>query len=354
MRAIRPLAMAAAAVLALSLSQVAEASATPDPHLTVHGHDRVLAITGTPNYLVYLRGTGRLIPSSAGTVYVKTNAGKPRRIAHRARGNPTWIDGSMLVITTGTTRYPVRLRWWDLANGQHGSLTLPGNEFPLAAAPNGWVSIRPAPGSTDGASQLIRHSTTGTTTVLGVPFPDGAGFDLSTGPRGLVAWTNHDASSTGRIVAMSWARPDRFRTLIKGVDLASCPSISARYAACYLQRATSTAVALVPLDGHKPTRTRKACPTDRPALLGVSVAWIARPTTPKPLPACAAGHFHILTRTGVTKTSRRTYEWYGLVSAFGRLVVTSRSERSLATLTSIGARPVPVVAPREPTGREPT
>ena len=218
--------------------------------------DIVTLIGGSPDVLVYelqhrlasdLGGPVGLASSTPYAVVARAADGAKSTLAGDAAVSDLgdWsVAGSL--VTAQQSASPLQARWWDLASGHSGTLTLPLGGRYLSAAPGGVLTM-----AADGTVTFVD--------LAGVPTPWANPFGerpaqvfAGVGPRGVVLGT-----ASGRATYLRYAHPHTARRLHPGAgsDDVICWAVGARYAACTThQHDRPLRPALIPLDGRSAIR----------------------------------------------------------------------------------------------------
>lgn len=243
------------------------------------------------------------------------------------------------------------VHWIRPERGTSGVLTVPEASTLVGAAPNGWVIETPIDTGTAGqAYRLRRVSTDGSTTDLGVPIPDGRPFSVQATPRGLLvvsASSDGDPASDGTIQFMRWSAPGSYHRIYPGAGVApqvgqvfGCGNSSSTLVRCSIGMDEDTRIRLIPLDGTRSIRSEERCAGLYPAVRTFAVAW----TDGTSGHGCAAGRIEQRTTAGrLTVSSRRYSALQQPVSAFGRLVVATSTQRHLVTIADPRSTPKRIV-----------
>jgi hypothetical protein len=320
------------------------------------GHRLLLPFAGSGRYLLYIVGQpGDNIAHAVlrGSVYAMARNGEAQRVGALDQDHTYALAGSLVVIPERTKDHSpsTTIHWLNLDTGRRGEghLKVPrGGYFKgvESAAPNGWIYSTGDARSYAHPLTLWYQKTDGTTTKLGSPIKynneplvaDGARRVVVSGPE------NHGS----QISWASYKKPGRFHALAAGSTGDNyCSSPRHGLTAC----ASSTIVGhsgpgiqLLPLDGSRPTVTTGPCAADANApqvFHSRAAVWI----TSDRVEGCAGGHLESLSVSGSRKHGTRmfnattTYGLVGLTNAFGRLIATSPSHRTIYTLRSVTASP---------------
>jgi hypothetical protein len=353
--------LAAVAAMCGALSAAATSNAAGVPPRS-SSHDRLEVLAGSPKYLVYLKYPGKRPFPSFGNirrpVYVLGRSGPPQRLAAIAPDSSVSIAGSMVIAVRNGDDANL-LRWWNLRTRQHGSVrySIRGSVIldPVAATPTGWVlskwPVLSAPPDPHRTTELESVVAGGSTTDLGVPYPDGSSFDVVDGADGSLASAGCRAVDTtcsavfdGAVKWLAYTDPTNATTLLgTSTDRRiACGAPLNGLAACATRRlhdAGSSTMRLMPTDGSTPVTTKQQCPFARPAILGRSAAWIVLAHQ-----GCPAGHLVVLSMNGSSRVSTRTFSRQAVFSALGRIIVRSTSGRMLESLSGVDAVPEVLVS----------
>jgi hypothetical protein len=309
------------------------------PSAAVPAHYRLTALAGSSKFFVYSKfgvyADGRRAHS--GALFVKQLHGKSHRIAMitSAFGNFS-IDRSMLVYGQGEgpNTATQHVYWRSLSTGAHGSFVSPVGAF---AAPNGWVTAQQSAGPSS-AYVLSLHTTTGRTTRLGSPDPAGSTIDISVGGDTLVVYEPFpDSGSNGAVKWMSFSRPGKFHQLISTPqgDSSICRSVTSKYIACNYSDNTADTNRLYTVTGKLVVSTAKDCTNGPPAVVGDSIMWVTVLGG-----SCPVGRTTFLSPTGKVSFAKGNNLIGIPVSAFGKIVIASRSPRKLVLVSSATQRRV--------------
>jgi hypothetical protein len=312
---------------------------------------RLTALAGSPHHLVYTKfattNRGRKLAKTGG-LFVMSRSGERTRIDTVPRDTYASLDRSML-------RYG--LNWRNLRTGASGLVPWPGNNEGDAlgpALPDGWIVLHRSSPTPPYAEEIYDQAATGETRALGVPYPNNEtinmnSFGLSSGGSSVVTSIYDEDTADTKVVTVNINHPDQFRTLVPSLPGGSiCNSVTARYTACLVMTftpssATITTIELIGL-GHKHrARTTDHCALSggefgsaaAPAVLRHSAAWITLKTG-----NCRQGRLKVLGLDGKVRTSTRRFAPDQLpVSAFGEVVVATRSRHTLEAISNAHAQP---------------
>ncbi|HTW20684.1 MAG TPA: hypothetical protein VME70_10790 [Mycobacteriales bacterium] len=302
---------------------------------TPRAHTRYVPLEGSAKVLLYEKLTSAKLQTrytrySSSVLRALTASGKREQLGELGTDASISLAGSTVVVVNpppldngDPTATGDLLRWWNLSTGAHGHLVT--REDFAGATPGGWMYER----SDGGVGHLVAVSFDGTRTELGEPFPNGVPFGVLPGPDGYLAIAEDpDDFGDGAAIYTPYAHPDRPVTLIpKTSPGEECNGLSSTYAACNLD---SDKMTLLPLSGAKPVTTRTC--EDIPYVYKSNAVWLPRD-------GCDEGRLGELSKTGHVTFSTRTYERYDMTVALGKIIVTTKDERELLTLTSATATP---------------
>jgi len=243
------------------------------------------------------------------------------------------------------------VHWIRPERGTSGVQTVPRTSTIAGAAPNGWVIETPVDTGTAGQAYRLRRVTTdGSTTDLGIPIPDGRPFSVAGTPRGLLvvsAGSDGDPASDGTIQFMRWSAPGSYRRIYPGAGVApqvgqvfGCGNSSSTLVRCTIGMDEDTRIRLIPLDGTRSLRSEEACAYLYPAVRTFAIAWTDRTSAH----GCVPGRVEQRTTEGRLSVSTRRYSTLQEpVSAFGRLVVATSTQRHLVTISDPESAPNRIV-----------
>jgi hypothetical protein len=294
---------------------------------------RVVPVAGTGHYLVY----GEYAPVASGRVdvalYSLDSRGRTRSLGSIATSTPTSIPataaGSVLVVPKDATANDR----WDLRTGAR--TTIPSN---TVAAPGGYAAVGDNGRTGADARQTVVLVTDSGSTSIGVPFPrnentDGT-FRLSSGSAGVTI-----TDGNGHVRFIAFAAPGKVRSLTtidRGASIASlsCSAFTARSVACSAFDEETTTLLGLRLDGSRVLRATPNC-VGTPAALRTGIAWIG-----------CRNRLSVLDASGKVRTSAVTFGTARPVTAFGEVVVQSRTGRALQAMTRAGSTPMTIVTAR--------
>jgi hypothetical protein len=290
---------------------------------------RIVPIAGTGHYLVY----GRYTPVHSGNTTVKLYSldyhGHIRSLGTIQTATPTDITataaGTVLVANKdGSTNYR-----WDLTTGTR--TTIPAD---TAAAPGGYVESAVI-GTGDDAhftATLVRPSGR---TELGTPFP---GADTDTGPYRISTGTTGVTvtDSTGHIRFIAFDHPKTVRLLHtynagRYESSVACRAFTSTSAACAGFNEETTTLIALQLNGSGYSHTIPHC-ANTPAALHTAIAWVG-----------CKNRLEVLHADNSVTTSKSTFGTARPVSAFGKVVLQSKTGTSLRAMTRAGSAPKTLV-----------
>jgi hypothetical protein len=316
-------------LVTVAVAAGAAAGATTSPH-AAKAHQRVLPIAGSSKLLVYATATSATALHSDElnqylVLHALTSSGRRVRLGALGVDGQVSVLGSNIDLDSRQDNQEL-VRWWDVANGKHGSLETTEGAF--RATPDGWLYDVNVGGSAD----LVTESYSGQRADLGDPLPPGVGYFPTTGSAGIVSSADNDEDGNGEITFMAWSDPGVFHTLLKAGDTENfCGGVSSTVAVCQLN---SGAAAIFPLDGSTPTIKKTNCVREPIAYRSAAV-W----TSPVSSTGCPKGRLGELTSKGTVSYSAQIFSGDAVVAALGRIVVASAGQRDLLTLTSARATP---------------
>ena len=315
-------ALAVAASVVLTGALAAPASAAPAI--------RVVPVAGTGHYLVYGKYRPAAVGPSTVRLYSRDSRGRTRSLGSIATSTPTAIpataaDTVLVAPKDGGADYR-----WDLSTGARA--TIPAQ---TVAAPGGYAAVGSDGGTGADARQAVVLVTPSGTRSIGVPFPDGenadGAFRLSSGSAGVTV-----TDGNGHIRFIAFAAPGRVRSLAtinRGASVATlgCPSFTSTSVACLAFDEETTTLLGLRLSGTRVVRTAPRC-VGTPAALHTAIAWV--------------GCKNRLTVLGSNRKVHASAAAFGRVrpvSAYGKVVLQSRSGTKLQTMTSAASKPRTVV-----------
>lgn len=346
---LRVLLLAATAALALAAGSGATAVAAPSG--APEAVTRYFALQGSGSHLLYAaKKTAKAFDGSTGTRYVLD----ARR--HRTRvpaGYRAFLVGDDPLFRKEVARPGggTDVVWVRPEQGTSGRWRVPEAAEVVAPAPNGWIVRTPIEGGTFGrqAFALRRVLTDGTVIGLGAPRPDGETFTVQATPAGLLIadpTDGGDTASAGTLQLMRWAEPGVFTRIFPAAGAAPtigapvvCGSSSRTLVHCITGMDEDATARVIPLDGSRSTVTRDACAI-RPAVRTFAIAWTDRTSTG----GCRAGRVQQRTTSGALSVSTRRYSRLQQpVTAFGKLVVATSTQRHLVAISGPAGRPATLV-----------
>jgi hypothetical protein len=321
--------------LAVVLPARAAGGSLPSGGSTETTHFRVLAVAGSPRYLIYTKFA--LVPgphhlAARGGLYVINRAGVEQRFGDVRRSAGSFsLSGSMLYFHDSRANSAKPVNLWNLRTGRKRA---EASEAAIAAAPDGFIegvrsSTKPHP------IILKVVSVNGAVTRLGDPFPAGQQYVLNVGSTSYVASSARSFQHNG-IITGRFATPHHTRVLLQpGSADAVCGDPSSAYVACLVSGTTPAIMRLYSLHGgikaHAPV-CRTGIPT-APAALGKSIIFLG----------CGR---HLVQRAigrGI-ETSKRTFLHRAPVQALGEIVLSSHSRTKLFAMSSATAKPKTLVS----------
>ena len=293
---------------------------------------RVVPIAGTGHYLVY----GRYTPVQSGETSVRLysldSRGQTRSLGSILTDTPTKVAataaGTVLVATkNGSANYR-----WDLTTGTRttiGAYTV--------AAPGGYVESDTI-GTGEQARLTVVLVRPSGRTELGVPFPgadtDVGPYRLSSGSAGVTV-----TDSTGHIRFIAFAHPRTVRLLHtynegRYESSVSCGAFTSTSVACAGFNEETTTLMGLQLNGSGFSHTTPTC-SGSPAALHTAIAWVG-----------CRNRLEVLHADSSITVSKSTFGTARPVSAFGKIVLQSRSGTTLQSMTRAGSTPKTVVPAR--------
>lgn len=291
---------------------------------------RVVPVVGTGHHLVY----GKYSPVKTGKTTVRLysldDRGRTRTLGSIKTFTPSAIPATAAGSVLVAPRNGVENFRWDLTTGARSTI-----EEQTVAAPGGYA----APGSNGAAGADSRQAVILVTdqgrTDIGVPFPDGenvdGGFHLASGSAGVTI-----TDGNGHIRFIAFAAPGTVRALHTyggGASSASlrCPSSTSTMVACAGFDEETTTLMGIRLDGTGVISAAPDC-VSAPAALRTAIAWLG-----------CRNRLEVLHADGSLTRSRTLFGSARPVSAFGEVVLQSRSGTSLQTMTRSGSKPRTIV-----------
>ncbi len=341
-----------ASVAALAVAAGTPAAATAAPSAAPKAVTKYFALDGSASHLLYAaKKTAKAFDGSGGTRYVlddrKHRITVPKGYSAYLVGDEPLFRKEVVVPQDGITD----VLWIRPEQGTSGRWSLPEASSIVAPAPNGWIIATPVEGGTDGrqAVGLRRVTTDGRMTDLGVPRPDGEYFSVQAAPAGLLIsdpTDGGDAASAGTLQSMPWSKPGTYTQIYPATGTSpaigtpiSCGEASRTQVRCTVGMDEDTRVRLIPLDGSKSKVVDERCAL-YPTVRSAAVAWIDRTSTN----GCKAGRVEQRTNAGrLTASTRRYYRLQDPVSAFGKLVVATSTQRHLVTISTPASTPKQIV-----------
>ena len=245
------------------------------------------------------------------------------------------------------------VHWIRPERGTSGTWTVPEGSEVVAPAPGGWIIQTPTEqGDYGRVSTLRRVLTDGTTTDLGTPSPEGKRYYVEAAPSGLLFADETDGgdyASLGTLQFMPWSKPGSYTQVYPATGTAAqvgisieCGTGSSTLVRCIVGADNDDPhTLLIPLDGSKSQPSLEKCsPYLNAAVRTFGIAWTDRTTAN----GCKAGRVEQRTTAGkLTVSTRRYYRLQDPVSAFGRLVVATSTQRHLVTISSPTSTPKQIV-----------
>ncbi|GAA2748551.1 hypothetical protein [Amnibacterium kyonggiense] len=336
-----------AALLVAGLAAPASAAPTAAPKAVT----KYFALDGSGSHLLYAaKKTAKAFDGSGGTRYVLD--AKQHRITV-PKGYDAYLVGDEplfrkeVLVEDGVTD----VLWIRPEKHTSGRWSIPEASSIVAPAPNGWIIETQIEGGTDGrqAVELRRVTTDGRMTELGAPRPDGEYFTVQAARTGLLIsdpTDGGDNASAGTLQFMPWSKPGSYTQIYPATGTApqigvpvSCGDSSSTQVRCVVGMDEGTTRRLIPLDGSKSKVIREKCATS-PAVRTAAIAWTDRTSTG----GCKAGRVEQRTNSGKLSVSTRRYSrLQEPVSAFGKLVVATSTQRHLVTISNPGSTPKQIV-----------
>ena len=313
---------------------------------------KYFALDGSGSHLLYAaKRTSKAFDGSSGTRYVLD------REQHRITvptGYDAYLVGDeplfrkeVVVPQDGITD----VLWIRPEKGTSGRWSVPEASSIVAAAPNGWIIETQIEGGTDGrqAYELRRVTTDGRMTDLGVPRPDGETFTAQATPTGLLIADpsdGGDTASAGTLQFMPWSKPGSYTRIYPSTGTAprigtpiDCGDSSSTQVHCIVGMDEDATARLIPLAGSRSKVVDEKCAL-YPAVRTAAIAWTDRTSTN----GCKAGRVEQRTRAGrLTASTRRYYRLQDPVTAFGKLVVATSTQRHLVTISRPSSTPKQIV-----------
>lgn len=310
-------ALLAGALITISTLQSAPASAA--------AARRVVPIAGTGHFLVY----GTYTPTVGMTtvrLYSRDDRGRTRSLGSVQSSTPSRIPATAAGTTLVAAKDATANYRWDLTTGARTTI---GPQ--TVAAPNGYATV-----GTDGATgpdarQAVLLVTPTGTTNIGVPFPKGenadGAFHLSSGSAGVTI-----TDGNGHIRFIAFASPGTVRslhTINRGasVPVLNCSSFTSTSVACLAFDEETTTLLGLRLSGSRVITTTPRC-VGTPAALHTGIAWTG-----------CNHRLTVLDSSGAARTSKTTFGTATPVSAYGKVVLQSKSGTTLQTMTSVSSKP---------------
>lgn len=337
---------------ALALAASTPIAAIAAPRSAPKAVMKYSALDGSGSHLLYAaKKTSKAFDGSDGAQYVLD--GRNHRIAV-PKGYSAYLVGDeplfrkeVVVPQDGITD----VLWIRPEKHTSGRWSLPEASRIVAPAPNGWIIATETEGGTDGrvALKLRRVTTDGRMTELGVPRPDGEYYSVQGAPTGLLIsdpTDGGDTASAGTLQFMPWSKPGSYTQIYPATGTAphigvpvSCGDSSRTQVRCVVGMDEDTTRRLVPLDGSKSKVINEKCAT-YPVVRTTAIAWTDRTSTR----GCKAGRVEQRTNTGaLTVSTRRYYRLQEPVTAFGKLVVATSTQRHLVTISNPRSTPKQIV-----------
>jgi hypothetical protein len=349
-RRLRLAVLASTAVLALAAGTPLVATAAPSA--APKAVTKYFALDGSGSHLLYAaKKTAKVFDGSGGTRYVLD--GRKHRITV-PKGYDAYLVGDdplfrkeVVVPQDGITD----VLWIRPEKGTSGRWSVPEASSIVAAAPNGWIIRTQIEGGTDGrvAFKLRRVTTDGRMTDLGVPRPDGEYFTVGATPTGLLIadpTDGGDTASAGTLQFMPWSKPGSYTQIYPATGAApkigvpiTCGDSSSTQVRCIVGMDEDTTARLIPLDGSKSKVIKDRCAL-YPAVRTTAIAWTDRTSAN----GCKAGRVEQRTTAGkLTVSTRRYFRLQEPVTAFGKLVVATSTQRHLVAISGPTSTPKQIV-----------
>ena len=341
-----------ASTVALALAAGAPVAATAAPDAAPKAVTKYFALDGSGSHLLYAaKKTAKPFDGSGGTQYVldgeKHRITVPKGYHAYLVGDEPLFRKEVVVPQDGITD----VLWIRPEKGTSGRWSVPEASSIVAPAPNGWIIATQIEGGTDGrqAVKLRRVTTDGRMTDLGVPRPDGEGFGALAAPTGLLISDpsdGGDTASAGTLQFMPWSKPGSYSQIYPATGSApkigtpiACGDSSSTQVRCVVGMDEDTTIRLIPLDGSMSKASNEHC-ARYPAVRTAAIAWTDRTSTD----GCKAGRVEQRTTAGkLTVSTRRYSPLQDPVSAFGKLVVATSTQRHLVTISDPTSTPKQIV-----------
>ncbi|WP_147392087.1 hypothetical protein [Amnibacterium setariae] len=337
-----------ATTAALALAAGAGALAVAAPSAAPKTVTRYFALQGSGSHLLdAAKRTAKAFDGSSGSRYVldarKHRTTVPKGYDACLVGDEPLFRKEVVVPQDGVTD----VLWIRPERGTSGRWSLPEGSSIIAPAPNGWIIETAVEGGTDGrqAYALRRVTTDGRTVDLGVPRPDGETFTAGASPSGLLISDPTDGGDTaaaGTLQLMRWSEPGVFERVYPAKGTAptigapiGCGSSSRTLVHCITGMDEDAVARVIPLGGSGSTVSKDACAI-RPAVRTSAIAWVDVTSTH----GCRPGRLEQRTTSGrLTVSTRRYSRFQEPVTAFGKLVVATSTQRHLVAVSDPAGRP---------------
>jgi hypothetical protein len=326
--------------------------ATAAPSAAPKTVTKYYALAGSGSHLLYAaKKTPKAFGGAGGTRYVvdaaKHRTAVPTGYDAYLVGDEPLFRKEVVVPQDGITD----VLWIRPEKGTSGRWSVPEASSIVAEAPNGWIIETQITGGTDGrqAYKLRRVTTDGTMTDLGVPRPDGESFTVQATSTGLLIADpsdGGDTASAGTLQFMRWSKPGSYTRIYPAAGSTAkigtpidCGHSSGTLVHCIVGMDAAATARVIPLNGSKSKVLNEKCAL-HPAVRTAAIAWTDRVSAN----GCRAGRVEQRTTAGkLTVSTRRYYRLQDPVTAFGKLVVATSTQRHLVTISNPTSTPKQIV-----------